>query len=74
MGGDLNADLEDPEGTPRSEAIADKHAADGLLDMGLHTKDMFTWKMQRDGRVVQSWMDYILGTDRILFQNVAVWD
>ena len=30
--------------------------------------------MVREGKVVQSWTDYILGTDRCLFWNVSVWD
>ena len=30
--------------------------------------------MLRKGREVQSWTDYILGTDRCLFKNVSVWD
>ena len=34
--GDLNANLEDPEGKPRSEAIVEKLTVDGLMDMGMH--------------------------------------
>ena len=30
--------------------------------------------MPRNGREVRSWTDYILGTDRRLFRNVALWD
>ena len=30
--------------------------------------------MARLGREVQSWKDYILGTDRRLFRNMSVWD
>ena len=36
VAGDLNINLKDPGVTPRSEAIADKLAAAGLLNMGLH--------------------------------------
>ena len=32
------------------------------------------WSMIREGREVRSWMDYILGTDHRLFENVSVWD
>ena len=30
--------------------------------------------MLREGRVVRSWTDYLLGTDRSLFRNVSVRD
>ena len=30
--------------------------------------------MVREGKVVRSRMDYLLGTDRSLFRNVSVWD
>ena len=30
--------------------------------------------MVREGRVVRSWTDYLLGTDRSLFRNVSVRD
>ena len=30
--------------------------------------------MVSQGRVVRSWTDYILGSDRRIFQNVALWD
>ena len=33
-----------------------------------------TWIMVREGEVVRSRTDYILGTDRCLFWNVFVWD
>ena len=32
------------------------------------------WEMTRQGREVRSRTDYILGFDRRIFQNVAVWD
>ena len=33
-----------------------------------------TWSMVREGRVIRSRTDYLLGTDRSLFRNVAVQD
>ena len=33
-----------------------------------------TWRMVREGKVVRSWTDYILGTDQSLFWNVSVRD
>ena len=80
--GDINENLEEPEGTPRSEAIAEKITVDGLVDMGLHLlpwrkpwlNDRCTWKIQRDVLEIRYRTDYILGTDYIFFQDVAVWD
>ena len=37
-------------------------------------QDGRTWSILRQGREVRSWTDYILGTDRRLFGNVAVRD
>ena len=36
--------------------------------------DHRTWSMRRQGIVVRSWTEYILGSDRQIFQNVAIWD
>ena len=36
VAGNINNNLEDPEGTPQAEAIADKLTAAGLMDMCLH--------------------------------------
>ena len=33
-----------------------------------------TWSMVRDGKVIRSRTDYLLGTDRSLFRNVAIRD
>ena len=82
MAGDLNANLADPEGAPRGEAISDKLVAAGLLDTGLHflpqrkpwLQDRCTWTMQRYGQEVRSRTDYILRTDRKPFQDVAIQD
>ena len=62
IAGNLNTKLEDPEVTPRAEAIADELMASGLMDMGLHflprrkmwLKDMCTWRMQWDRQEVWS--------------------
>ena len=65
-----------------AEAISDKLVAVGLMNMGVHLlphrkpwlKDRSMWIIQRDGQEVRSRTDYILGTDRRLFQDVAAWD
>ena len=80
MAGDLNANLADPGGTPRGEAITDKRAAAGIEDMGLHflprrkpwLKDMCTCRMRRDGQEVRSRRYYILGIYVRLLQDMAV--
>ena len=54
----------------------------GLEDMKAHFllrrrrwgRDQRTWSMVREGKVVRSRTDYILGTDQSLFSNVSVWD
>ena len=82
MASDINANLEEPEGTPQAESIADKLATAGLMYMGLHflprrkpwLKDMCTWNMQQDGREFWYQTDYILGTYCRMFQAVAARD
>ena len=37
-------------------------------------RERLTWAMVRGGKAVRSQTDYILGTDRRLFTNVAVRD
>ena len=79
--GDFNVDILAPEGR-RAENIATDLATEGLEDMAQHfmrqgrrwCRDRRTWDMRRQGQVVRSRTDYILGTDRRLFQNVAVRD
>ena len=54
----------------------------GLEDMAAHFlprkrkwgRERRTWAMVRGGKAVRSRTDYILGTDRSLFRNVAVRD
>ena len=78
--GYFNADLASPEGHDRDKSIALAMAKKGLEEMAAHflprhrlwTRYGRTWRMLRHGQEVISRMDYILGTDRRLLQNVAV--
>ena len=82
VAGDFNVNLATPEGYRRAEDIATTLATEGLEDMAKHfllresrwCRDWRTWGMLRKGREVRSRTDYILGTDRRLFRNVAVRD
>ena len=66
----------------KAESIATDLATEGLEDMAQHfmprgrrwCRDRRTWDMRRQGQMVRSRTDYILGTDRRLFKNVAVRD
>ena len=81
VAGDFNVDILAPEGR-RVENIATDLATAGVEDMAQHfmpqgtrwCRDRRTWDMKRQGQVVRSRTDYILGTDRRLFKNVAVRD
>ena len=81
VAGDFNVDILAPEGR-RAENIATDLATAGVEDMAQHfmprgrrwCRDRGTWDMKRRGKVVRSWTDYILGTDRRLFHNVEVQD
>ena len=78
----MNVELAEPEGDRREEDIAATLATEGLEDMAEHflprrrrwCRDRRTWSMLRQGRELRSRTDYILGTDRRLFGNVAVRD
>ena len=80
VAGDINANLEYPEGTLWLEALVDKLTASCLIDMCLHflpqcnpwLKYRCTWRIQRYGQEVRSWTEYIIGTDCRLFQDVDV--
>ena len=82
VAGDFNVDITAPEGNRRTENIATDLAMAGLEDMAQHfmprrrqwNRDRQTWDMRRKGQVVWSRTDYILGTNRRLFKNVAVRD
>jgi hypothetical protein len=75
--GDLNANLADPE-SARAGEIADTLAAHGLEDMFGHFRprrpyrDGHTWSMLRQGRLITSRCDYLLGVDRRTFTNVCL--
>ena len=77
----LNLNLLEPEGTLRLEAIADDLASVWLMDIGPHflpqrkpwLKERCTWIICRYNQEVRSQMEYILGTDHRLFQEVTVW-
>ena len=81
VAGDFNVDILAPEGR-RAENIATDLATAGVEDMAQHfmprgrrwCQDLRKWDMKRQGQVVRSRTDYILGTDRRLLQNVAVRD
>ena len=82
VAGDFNVDIMAPEGDRRAENIATDLATAGVEDMAQHfmprrrrwNRYRRTWDMRRKGLVVRSRTDYILGTDRRLFTNVAVRD
>ena len=82
MAGDLNIYFAAPEGERREENIAATLATEGLEDMAPHLlpqrrrwfRGSRTRCMLRKGREVRSRTDYILGTDRHLFDNVSAQD
>ena len=45
-----------------------------LLRMRIWGRERQTWSMVREGKVVRSQADYLLGIDRSLFRNVSVRD
>ena len=81
VAGDFNVDILAPEGR-RAENIATDMATVGVEYMAQHfmpqrrrwSRDRRTWDQRRKGKLVRSQTDYILGTDRRLFKNVAVRD
>ena len=76
------ADLGDMECDGRGAEIAASITEAGLEDMAAHFllrkrkwgRERRTWSMVRGGKALRSRTDYILGTDRSLFRNVAVRD
>ena len=78
VAGDFNVDILVPEGR-RAENIAKDLATAGVEDMAQNfmprgrrwCRDRRAWDMKRQGQVVRSRTDCILGTDRRLFKNVA---
>ena len=79
---DLNVDLEKAGGRGRDEDIVVVVAMSGLEYLAVHffprrrlwCRYRRTWAVVRQGRVVRSRTDYILGSDRLIFQNMALWD
>ena len=71
VAGDLNTTLTEPENDQRGTDIAAALTAEGLADMATHfLPRRRTWRtcsMVREGKVVRSRTDYILGTDCRLF-------
>ena len=82
VAGDLNTDLGDVKCDRRGAEISAAITEAGLEDMAVHFlprksrwgREWRTWAMVRGGEAVRSRTDYILGTDRSLFRNVAVRD
>ena len=80
--GDLNTDLEDSESDRRGTEIVAAMTEAGLEDMTAHFlprkrrwgRERQMWSMVREGKVVRSRTNYLLGTDRSLFRNMSVWD
>ena len=78
--GDLNTDMGTIDCDGRGAEIAAAITEAGLEDMAAHFlprkrkwgRERRTWAMVRGGEAVRSRTDYILGTDRSLFRNVAV--
>ena len=82
VAGDLNVDLEKEGGQVRDEEITAAVVTAGLEDLAGHffprgqvwCRDRRTWAAVRQGMVVRSLTDYILISDRRIFQNVAIRD
>ena len=55
------------------EEVLEEMAAHFLLRQSKWGRERRMWSMVREGKVVRSRTDYILGTDRRLFWNVSVW-
>ena len=80
--GDLNTDLEDSESDRRGTEITTAMTEAGVEDMTAHFlprkrswgRERRTWSMVREGKVVRSRTEYLLGTDRSIFRNVSVQD
>jgi exonuclease III len=78
--GDINVDLRTNAPSTRDTEIMAFLATLGLEDMAMHftQRKNFrhgnTWSMEREGTLLQSRCDYILGTDRRLFQYILIKD
>ena len=82
VAGNFRTDMANPEVTMRVEDISAVLAAAGLKYMSTHflprinpwLRDRYIWSMRSGYRVVCSRTDYLLGTDRRLYQNMLFWD
>ena len=82
VAGYLNTDLGDMASDRRGKEIAAAITEASLEDMTAHFlprkrqwgREQRTWSMVKGGEAIRSRTDYILGTDRSLFRNVAVRD
>ena len=80
VAGDFNTDLGVTESGGRGTEIAEALTEAGVEDMTAHFlprkrlwgRECRTWSLVREGRVIRSRTEYLLGTDRSLFMNVAV--
>ena len=80
VAGYLNVDLERTGEKGKDKEITVVVATEGLEDLLVHffprqrscNRDHKTWAKVRQGREVRSWTDYIMGSDRRIFQNVDV--
>ena len=76
----LNTELESLDVNEHDKAITAATTMEGLADTVEHlipqkhmwTRDVRIWSMLRCGQDVRSRTDCILGTDRRMFQNVAI--
>ena len=79
VAGNLNTNLEDAVNYQRGTEITAAMTEAGVEDMMAHFlprkrrwgRERWTWIMVREGNVVRSRTDYLLGTDRNLFRNVS---
>ena len=73
--------MDDPENDRRGTEITAALTEAGLEDMTAHFlprrrrwgRERWTWSMEREGKVVRSRTDFILGIDQSLFWNVSMW-
>ena len=80
--GDLNVDLERTVRRWLDEEIAVAVAMVGLEDISAHFLPRLRawnwyqrpWAVVKQGRLMRSWMDYILGSNNQIYQDMAVQD
>ena len=80
LGGDLNVDLLNSGRSVRDTEIATVLASYGLDDMSRHFlqrtthRRRWTWKQRREGQIIRSRCDAIMGTDRRHFTGMRILD